>query len=49
MKKVMFSPDDVAAMITDLDRNSCDQEALDMLKLRLQMLLHRLQMPLPLR
>ena len=28
---------DVAAMITDLDRNSCDQEALDMLKLRLQM------------
>lgn len=28
---------DVAAMITDLDKNSCDQEALDMLKLRLQM------------
>lgn len=27
----------VAAMITDLDKNSCDQEALDMLKLRLQM------------
>lgn len=24
-------------MITDLDKNSCDQEALDMLKLRLQM------------
>ena len=28
---------DVAAMISDLDKNSCDQEALDMLKLRLQM------------
>ena len=28
---------DVAAMITDLDKHSCDQEALDMLKLRLQM------------
>lgn len=28
---------DVAAMITDLDKNGCDQEALDMLKLRLQM------------
>lgn len=28
---------DVAAMIADLDKNSCDQEALDMLKLRLQM------------
>ena len=28
---------DVAAMITDLDRHSCDQEALDMLKLRLLM------------
>ncbi len=28
---------DVAAMITDLDKNSADQEALDMLKLRLQM------------
>lgn len=27
----------VAAMITDLDKNSCDQEALDMLRLRLQM------------
>ena len=28
---------EVAAMITDLDKHSCDQEALDMLKLRLQM------------
>ena len=28
---------DVAAMITDLDKNSCDQEAIDMLRLRLQM------------
>ena len=28
---------DVVAMITDLDKNSTDQEALDMLKLRLQM------------
>ncbi len=28
---------DVAALITDLDKNSTDQEALDMLKLRLQM------------
>lgn len=28
---------DVAAMITELDKNGCDQEALDMLKLRLQM------------
>lgn len=28
---------DVAALIGDLDKNSCDQEALDMLKLRLQM------------
>ena len=28
---------DVAAMITDLDKSSVDQEALDMLKLRLQM------------
>ena len=28
---------DVAAMISDLDKNSCDQEALDMLRLRLQM------------
>lgn len=28
---------DVASMITDLDKNGCDQEALDMLKLRLQM------------
>ena len=28
---------DVAAMISDLDKNSTDQEALDMLKLRLQM------------
>ena len=27
----------VAAMITELDKNGCDQEALDMLKLRLQM------------
>ena len=28
---------EVAALITDLDKHSCDQEALDMLKLRLQM------------
>ena len=28
---------EVASMITDLDKHSCDQEALDMLKLRLQM------------
>lgn len=28
---------DVAAMIKELDKNGCDQEALDMLKLRLQM------------
>ena len=28
---------EVAAMITDLDKHSCDQEALNMLKLRLQM------------
>lgn len=28
---------DVAAMIAELDKNGCDQEALDMLKLRLQM------------
>ena len=28
---------EVAAMITNLDKHSCDQEALDMLKLRLQM------------
>ena len=28
---------DVASMITDLDKHSTDQEALDMLKLRLQM------------
>lgn len=28
---------EVAAMITELDKNGCDQEALDMLKLRLQM------------
>ena len=28
---------DVAALITDLDKNSTDQEALDMMKLRLQM------------
>lgn len=28
---------EVATMITDLDKHSCDQEALDMLKLRLQM------------
>lgn len=28
---------EVAAMITDLDKHSCDQEALDMMKLRLQM------------
>ena len=28
---------DVAALITDLDKNSADQEALDMMKLRLQM------------
>ena len=28
---------DVAALITELDKNSCDQEVLDMLKLRLQM------------
>ena len=28
---------EVAAMITDLDKHSCDQEAMDMLKLRLQM------------
>lgn len=28
---------EVADMITDLDKHSCDQEALDMLKLRLQM------------
>ena len=34
---VSLGKKDVAAMITDLDRNSCDQEALDMLKLRLQM------------
>lgn len=28
---------DVAALITDLDKNGCDQEVLDMMKLRLQM------------
>ena len=28
---------DVVTMITDLDKNSCDQEAIDMLRLRLQM------------
>lgn len=37
IKVVSLGKKDVAAMITDLDKNSCDQEALDMLKLRLQM------------